>query len=130
MLYWRKQNEALRNTKSDTRAFRGPKVGKYPALEDEFLTYFEELRNEGIAVTHDMLQLGARELANSHNISDNEFKASQGLLQRFMKRKGLHYVEERHCARSATMTSTILRLPRARAVFLQTTRIEKYAKFD
>jgi len=44
--------------------------------------------------------------------------------------KFFHYVEERHCARSATMTSTILRLPRARAVFLQTTRIERYATFD
>jgi len=36
--YWRKQKEALRNTKSDSRAFRGPKAGKYPALEDELLT--------------------------------------------------------------------------------------------
>ena len=31
--------------------------------------------------------------------------------------------------KQATMTSTILRLPRARAGFLQT-RIERYAKFD
>jgi len=76
MRYWRKQKEVLRNTKIDSRAFRGPKAGKYRALEDELLTYFEELRNNGIAVTHDMLQLHARELAKSHNISDNEFKAS------------------------------------------------------
>jgi len=34
--YWRKQKEALRNTKSDTKAFLGPKAGKYPALEDDF----------------------------------------------------------------------------------------------
>jgi hypothetical protein len=87
--YWRKQKEALRNTKSDSRAFRGPKAGKYRALEDELLTYFEELRNDGITVTRDMLQLGARELAKSHNISDNEFEASRGWLRRFMKRKGL-----------------------------------------
>ena len=45
--YWRKQKEALRNTKSDSRAFRGPEAGKYPALEDELVTYFEELRNDG-----------------------------------------------------------------------------------
>jgi hypothetical protein len=87
--YWRKQIEALRNTTSDRRAFRGPKAGKYPALEDELLNYFEEIRNDGTAVTHDMLQLHAHELAKSHNISDNEFKASRGLLRRFMKRKGL-----------------------------------------
>jgi len=87
--YWREQKEVLRNTKSDSRAFRGLKAGKYPALEDELLTYFEELRNNSIAVTHDMLQLRARELAKSHNISDNEFKASRGWLRRFMKSKGL-----------------------------------------
>jgi hypothetical protein len=79
----------IKNAKIDSRAFRGPKVGKYSALEDELLTYFEELRNDGIAVTHDMLQLRAGELAKSHNVSDNEFKASRGWLQRFMKRKGL-----------------------------------------
>jgi len=89
VLYWRKHKEALRNTVCYIRAFRGPKAGKYPALEDEILTYFEELRNDGIAVTHDMLQLLARELAKSHNISDNEFKASRRRLRRFMKRKGL-----------------------------------------
>jgi hypothetical protein len=69
--YWRKQKEALRNTKSDSRAFHVLKAGKYPSLDDEFLTYFEELRNDGIAVTRDMLQLRARELAKPHNISDN-----------------------------------------------------------
>ena len=76
MPYWRKQKEALRNTKSGSRTFRGPKAGKYPVLEDKLLTYFEELRNDGTAVTLDMLQLRARELAKSHNVSDNEFKAS------------------------------------------------------
>ena len=50
--YWRKQKELLKNAKSDRKAFRGPKAGKYSALEDELLTYFEELRNDGIAVTH------------------------------------------------------------------------------
>jgi len=43
MCYWRKQKEALRNTKSDSTTFRGPKAGRYPALEDELLNYFEEL---------------------------------------------------------------------------------------
>jgi hypothetical protein len=76
--YCRKQTEALRNTKCDSRAFRGPKARKYSALEDKLLNYFEESRNNGIAVTHDMLQLHARELTKSHNRSDNEFKASQG----------------------------------------------------
>jgi hypothetical protein len=87
--FWMKQKELLQNAKSDSRAFRGPKAEKYSALEDEPLTYFEELRNDGIAVANDMLQLRAGELAKSHNISDNEFKASREWLQRFMKRKVL-----------------------------------------
>ena len=66
--YWRKQKEALRNTKSDNRAFRGPKAGEYRALEYELLTYFEEIRNDGIAVTHDMLQLRARDRKISQHI--------------------------------------------------------------
>jgi hypothetical protein len=71
----------IKKCKSDRKAFHGPKAGKYSALEDEFLAYFEELRNDGIAVTHGMLQLRACELVKSHNISDNEFKASRGWLQ-------------------------------------------------
>jgi hypothetical protein len=89
MPYWRKQREILKNAKRDSRAFRGRKAGEYSALEDELLTYFEELRNDGITVTHAMLQLRAGELAKFHNISDKEFKSSRGWLQRFMKRKGL-----------------------------------------
>jgi hypothetical protein len=41
--YWRKRKEVLRNIKSDSRALRGPKAGKYPAIEDELLNDFEEL---------------------------------------------------------------------------------------
>ena len=57
--------------------------------QSPLVTYFEELRNDGIAVTHDMLQLRARKLVKSRNISDNEFKTSGGWLRRFMKRKVL-----------------------------------------
>lgn len=38
--YWRKQEEQLRSTKKDRRAFRGPKEGKFPAVEKEVLRYF------------------------------------------------------------------------------------------
>ena len=68
MRYWRKQKEALRNTKSDSRAFHSLKAGKYPALEDELLTYFEELRNDGFVVPHDMLQFCARDRKISQHI--------------------------------------------------------------
>jgi hypothetical protein len=103
------------------------KLEKYPALEDELLTYFEELRNDGIAVTHDMLQLRARELAKSHNASDNEFKVSRGWLRRFMKRKGLSL------CRRATLCQKLPRETGDNDVVCSAyegERIERYAKFD
>ena len=120
--------EALRNTKSDSRTFRGPKAGKYPVVEDELLTYFEELRNDSMAVTHDMLQLRARELAKSHNISDNEFKANRGWLRRFMKRKGLSL--RRRTTLRQKCDNDIYDSSASEGESCQTTRIEKYAKFD
>jgi hypothetical protein len=101
--YWRTQKELLNNAKRASRAVRGPKAGKYSALEGQLLIYFEELTNDAIAVTPDMLQLRAGELAKSHNISHNEFKASRGWLQRFGKRN----VPSLH-----TITTLCQKLPR------------------
>jgi transposase-like protein len=35
--YWRKQKLALQNTNKSRKAFRGPKSGHFPELEDELL---------------------------------------------------------------------------------------------
>jgi hypothetical protein len=87
--YWRKQKEALCKAKCCVRAFRGPKTGKFPTLEEKLLKYFQETRSNGNAVSHKMLQFRARDIAQSLNISENEFKASRGWIDRFMKRKNL-----------------------------------------
>lgn len=87
--YWRRQKESLINAKMSSRAFRGPKEGKYPQLEEELLKYVQELRNNGNAVNHEMLQNRAREIARSNGIPHNQFKASRGWAWRFMRRKNL-----------------------------------------
>jgi len=66
---------------------------------------------------------------HSQNLTTYQMMSSrpvEGGFGNSRKGKVFHYVEEWN----ATMTSTILRLPRARDVFLQTMRIERYAKFD
>lgn len=43
--YWRKQKQALQETNASRKAFRGPKSGKFPDLEDKLLGYVRELRS-------------------------------------------------------------------------------------
>ncbi|KAH7940229.1 hypothetical protein HPB52_022549 [Rhipicephalus sanguineus] len=42
--YWRKQKSSLANTRPGRRAFRGPKQGKFPSIEEELFKYVRELR--------------------------------------------------------------------------------------
>ncbi|KAJ4433064.1 hypothetical protein ANN_15321 [Periplaneta americana] len=44
--YWRKQKQALQETNASRKAFRGPKSGKFPDLEDKLLGYTLNLRGE------------------------------------------------------------------------------------
>jgi hypothetical protein len=55
--YWCKQKESLCEAKGSVRTFQGPKIRKFPELEDKLFKYFEETRNNGNAVPHEMLQL-------------------------------------------------------------------------
>lgn len=41
--YWRKQHDKLRATNRERRAFRGPKTGKFPRVEEEVLQYVRDL---------------------------------------------------------------------------------------
>jgi transposase-like protein len=47
---WRKQKLALQNTYKWRKAFRGPKSGKFPELDDELLEYVLDLRKDGCGV--------------------------------------------------------------------------------
>jgi hypothetical protein len=91
--YCRKQKDALLQTTNKSRkAFRGPKSGKSPQLEDEILKYVRGLSNNGVGASHEMLHFKAREIATRQGISPSLFKVSRGWMCRFMKRKGLSLI--------------------------------------
>jgi hypothetical protein len=75
--YWRKQKDAvLQTTNKSRKAFRGPKSGKFPELEDEILEYVRGLYNSIVGVSHEMLNFKARKLATRQSISPSQFKVS------------------------------------------------------
>jgi hypothetical protein len=79
----------LQTTNKSRKAFRRPKSGKFPELEDEVLEYVTGLRNNGVCVSYEMLHYKAREIATRQSISPSLFKVSRGWMCHFMKRKGL-----------------------------------------
>lgn len=87
--YWRKQKIALQETNKSRKAFRGPKSGKFPQVEEYLLKYVISLRNDGYAVSYEMLYFKGREIAAAHGISVSNFKVSRGWVIKFMKRNGL-----------------------------------------
>lgn len=87
---WCNQKDALKTTSSKRRAFRG-KPCKYPELEEELFRYAMEVRNNGYALTTDMLRVKTQALARARSIPREEFKGSVGWLRRFLKRKGLSF---------------------------------------
>jgi hypothetical protein len=88
--YWREQKDALLQTTNKSRkAFRGPKSGNFPEIEDEILKYVRGLRSNGVGVSREMLHFKAREIATRQIISFSQFKVSRGWMCRFMKREGL-----------------------------------------
>jgi hypothetical protein len=52
--------------KCSVGAFQVSKTEKFPELEEKLFKYFEETRNKGNAISHEMLQLQACEIAQSH----------------------------------------------------------------
>ncbi|XP_071446794.1 uncharacterized protein [Hetaerina americana] len=86
--YWSKQKDALLRAKMSTKAFRGPKTGRFPEIEEELLVYVRRMRNCG-GVSNDMMLSRAREIARRHGIDGTQFKVSRGWLCGFMRRHGL-----------------------------------------
>jgi hypothetical protein len=67
------------------RAFQYPRTGKFPEKKN----YLNTSTKNGNAVSYELLQLRAREIMQSLNITENELKASKGWIKRFMKGKNL-----------------------------------------
>ncbi|KAH7953166.1 hypothetical protein HPB49_005494 [Dermacentor silvarum] len=75
--YWIKQKDALTATNRSRKAFRGKKC-KYPKLEGELVKYVIDTRNDGYAVSTDMVRVKALNIARHMEIPKAQFKASRG----------------------------------------------------
>lgn len=84
--YCRKQ---LLAAKPARKAFRGPKQGKYSAVEEDLLEYVDQVRGSGWAVSGEMLQLEVWQIATIKGITITSFKTSRQWMTRFMKRNDL-----------------------------------------
>ncbi|KAJ4447628.1 hypothetical protein ANN_09635 [Periplaneta americana] len=75
--YWRSQKEQLEKAKLACCLYCGPRCCKYPEIDRLVLDYIMELRNDGFAVKHEMIQFKAREAAAKRGITGAaDFKAS------------------------------------------------------
>lgn len=83
---WLKQRNDFMD--SSRKAFRGPKRGRHPEVEPVVADFVKEQRSKRLAVTAEMIQAKAREVARHRGIPHGEFKASRGWVERFMKRAG------------------------------------------
>lgn len=83
---WLRNASSLAACSSSQKAFTGPQWGRHAELEEDLARYVNEVRNKYVAVTVEMIQMKARELARKHGISLAIFKASKGWVKRFMKR--------------------------------------------
>ena len=82
---WKRLQEKLKAMPKSKCADRG-KSCQWPEVEREMLSWIEEQRQSGYAVTRNLIRLQARTYAKKHSIN---MTASVGWLNRFMKRNNL-----------------------------------------
>lgn len=85
---WRKKKDTLLSSNSEKRAFRG-KSAKYPGIEEQLSAYIRDRRQLGFALSTEMCQMKALQIARELGVTFNEFKASRGWMLRFFNRNGL-----------------------------------------
>lgn len=86
---WGKQKTLLLACAATRKAFHGPRNGAFPEVEKVLTDFVKEQRGRGLAVTTDIVQMKAREIAREHGIPALKFKASRGWVQKYMKRAAL-----------------------------------------
>jgi Tc5 transposase DNA-binding domain. len=80
---------AIFATNASRKKFIGLRKGRHPDVEVQGLDFVHERRKNGQPVTSDTIRNKAKELTKVLNIPNQEFKASRGWVDRFMKRAGL-----------------------------------------
>uniref|UniRef100_A0A8C4STC8 HTH CENPB-type domain-containing protein n=1 Tax=Erpetoichthys calabaricus TaxID=27687 RepID=A0A8C4STC8_ERPCA len=85
---WRQKKEKLSSCNINRPAFRG-KSAKFPQVEVALADYIQDRRQLGYAVSTEMIQMKACDIAKERGILITQFKASRGWITRFMRRNGL-----------------------------------------
>ncbi|KAH8038435.1 hypothetical protein HPB51_001550 [Rhipicephalus microplus] len=78
---WRKQKTALLACAATRKAFRGPRKGAFPEVEEVLTDSVKERRCRGLALTAGIAQMKARKIARERGIPALKFKASRGWVQ-------------------------------------------------
>lgn len=85
---WRLQREALFKCEPGRKGFRGPRCGRHSELEKKVAEFVIEQRNRLLGVSVELIQWKARDVAREMGIPRENFKASRGWAQKFMRRNG------------------------------------------
>uniref|UniRef100_A0A8C4S949 HTH CENPB-type domain-containing protein n=1 Tax=Erpetoichthys calabaricus TaxID=27687 RepID=A0A8C4S949_ERPCA len=85
---WQRKKEKLSSCNKNRRAFCG-KRAQFPQVEVALADYIQDRHQLGYAVSTEMIQMKARDIAKEHGIPITQFKASRGWVTRFMRRNGL-----------------------------------------
>uniref|UniRef100_A0A8C4SMW6 HTH CENPB-type domain-containing protein n=1 Tax=Erpetoichthys calabaricus TaxID=27687 RepID=A0A8C4SMW6_ERPCA len=85
---WQQKKEKLSSCNINRWAFRG-KRAQFPQVEVALADYIQDRRQLGYAVSTEMIQMKACDIAKEHGIPITQFKASRGWITRFMRRNGL-----------------------------------------
>ncbi|KAH8022203.1 hypothetical protein HPB51_023053 [Rhipicephalus microplus] len=87
--HWRDHEDKLKAMKKIQRAFHGAKTGGYRNVKEQLVRYIRELRQDGCAVSLDIVQTEVHRIAQAQRIEAKALKASSGWTTRFMRRHGL-----------------------------------------
>uniref|UniRef100_A0A8C4RRH5 HTH CENPB-type domain-containing protein n=1 Tax=Erpetoichthys calabaricus TaxID=27687 RepID=A0A8C4RRH5_ERPCA len=85
---WRQKKEKLSSCNINRRAFRG-KHAQFLQVEVALADYIQDRRQLGYAVSTEMIQMKACDIAKERGIPITQFKASCGWITVFMRRNGL-----------------------------------------
>ena len=86
---WKQQKLAIFATNASRKKFTYPRKGRHPDVEVQVLEFVHKRRKTGQPVNSYTIRSKAKQVAKVFNISNQEFKASRGWVDRFMKRAGL-----------------------------------------
>ncbi|XP_053146159.1 uncharacterized protein LOC128342625 isoform X3 [Hemicordylus capensis] len=85
---WRQSKQKLAHAASTRKSFSGPKIGRFHGIEEQVVEFVRTQRRDGKPVTRQIIKLKAQEIARAQNISQQDFKASNGWCVRMMRRFG------------------------------------------